>query len=67
MQRGAYTVIKTVALDQDLQPIWKWESIGKDEKYKGQGGHAIMTGDIDLDGKDELVIGTYKSEWIRNN
>jgi rhamnogalacturonan endolyase len=25
---------------------------------RGQGGHALMTGDIDLDGKDELVIGT---------
>ena len=58
MQRGTYSVIKTEALDRDLKPIWSWISLGKDEKYKGQGAHAIMTGDIDFDGKDELVFGT---------
>jgi rhamnogalacturonan endolyase len=58
MQRGTYTVIKTFALDKDLKPIWQWESTGEYEKYKGQGMHGIMTADIDLDGKDELVIGT---------
>ena len=58
MQRGTYTVIKTEALDKNLKPIWKWASLGKYEKYKGQGAHAIMTGDIDDDGKDELVFGT---------
>jgi rhamnogalacturonan endolyase len=58
MQRGTYTVIKTVALDKALEAIWKWESSGQYKDYRGQGQHAIMTGDIDLDGKDELVIGT---------
>ena len=58
MQRGTYTVIKTEALDKNLKPIWKWISLGEDEKYKGQSAHAIMTGDIDFDGKDELVFGT---------
>jgi len=58
MQRGTYTVIKTEALDKNLRPIWKWASLGEYEKYKGQGAHAIMTGDIDEDGKDELVFGT---------
>ena len=58
MQRGTYTVIKTEALDKNLKPIWNWISLGDDEKYKGQGAHSIMTGDIDFDGKDELVFGT---------
>ena len=58
MQRGTYTVIKTEALDKNLNPIWKWKSLGEYEKYKGQGAHAIMTGDIDDDGRDELVFGT---------
>jgi len=58
MQRGTYSVIKVEALDKNLKPIWKWESTGEYEKYKGQGAHAIMTGDIDFDGKDELVFGT---------
>lgn len=59
MQRGTYTVIKTEALDKHLNTLWKWESSGEFEKYKGQGGHALMTGDIDQDGKDELVAGTF--------
>ena len=58
MQRGTYTIIKTVALDKDLNPIWKWASVGEYANYRGQGQHGLMTGDIDLDGRDELVIGT---------
>jgi rhamnogalacturonan endolyase len=59
MQRGTYTIIKTVALDKDLRQEWYWESTGEYEKYKGQGQHGIMQGDIDSDGKDELIIGTF--------
>jgi hypothetical protein len=58
MQRGTYTLIRTHALDRNMESVWKWESTGECEKYRGQGGHALMTGDIDLDGRDELVIGT---------
>lgn len=59
MQRGTYTVIKTEALDKNLQTIWKWQSLGEYSKFQGQGGHAIMKEDIDFDGKDELVPGTF--------
>ena len=59
MQRGTYTIIKTMALDRNLKKEWYWESTGEYEKYKGQGQHGIMQGDIDSDGKDELIIGTF--------
>ncbi|MCU0917025.1 MAG: silent information regulator protein Sir2 [Planctomycetes bacterium] len=58
MQRGTYTVIKTEALNRDLHPIWTWASVGEYKNYRGQGQHCIMTGDIDDDGRDEVVIGT---------
>ena len=59
MQRGTYTIIKTASLDKNLKKEWYWESTGEYEKYKGQGQHGIMQGDIDSDGRDELVIGTF--------
>ncbi|MBN1339426.1 MAG: hypothetical protein JXA03_08885 [Bacteroidales bacterium] len=59
MQRGTYTIIKTMAMDKNLGPVWLWESKGQYKNYRGQGGHALMTADIDLDGKDELVAGTF--------
>jgi rhamnogalacturonan endolyase len=59
MQRGTYTIIKTTALDKNLKKEWYWESTGEYEKYKGQGQHGILQGDVDFDGKDELIIGTF--------
>lgn len=59
MQRGTYTQIKTEALDKNLKSIWKFESKDEYKKYRGQGAHSLMTGDIDEDGKDELVVGTF--------
>jgi rhamnogalacturonan endolyase len=59
MQRGTYTIIKTEALDKDLKRIWYWESSGDDKKYRGQGQHGILTADIDNDGKDEVIPGTF--------
>ncbi len=59
MQRGTYTIIKTVALNKNFEKEWYWESTGDYEKYKGQGQHGIMQGDVDFDGKDELIIGTF--------
>lgn len=57
-QRGTYTIIKTLALDKNLNKIWSWESTGEYANYKGQGQHGILSSDFDFDGKDELIIGT---------
>ncbi len=57
MQRGTYNLIKTEALDKDLQRIWYWDSTGEKPKYGGQGSHGLTAADVDEDGRDELVIG----------
>jgi rhamnogalacturonan endolyase len=59
MQRGTYTIIKTEALDKNMNREWYWESSGENKKYRGQGQHGILSGDIDLDGNDELIIGSF--------
>jgi rhamnogalacturonan endolyase len=58
MQRGTYTIIKTQALDGDMNQRWSWESTGTDEKYSSQGQHGLISADVDQDGRDELVIGS---------
>ncbi|MBN2312316.1 MAG: hypothetical protein JXM79_00210 [Sedimentisphaerales bacterium] len=57
MQRGTYNLIKTKALDKDLNEIWYWESPQETKKYHGQGSHGLISADVDEDGRDELVIG----------
>lgn len=69
MQRGTYGIIKLEAMDKNLETEWYWESSGKDEKYWGQGSHRMVIADIDEDGKDEILPGTFaldndgKSMW----
>ncbi len=57
--RGTYSIIKALALDENLDQIWYWESTGEYEDYKGRGGHGIMLADIDGDEKDEIIPGTF--------
>jgi rhamnogalacturonan endolyase len=59
MQRGTYSVIKTEALSNKLEKEWYFESTGENSRLGGQGGHTIQVADINLDGKDELVLGTF--------
>jgi rhamnogalacturonan endolyase len=59
MQRGTYSIIKIAALNKELRRVWYFESTGENKKYSGQGGHGIHGADIDGDGKDELVPGTF--------
>lgn len=57
MQRGTYNVIKTQAMDKNLEPIWYWEAKQEKAKYAGQGSHGLIAADVDNDGRDELVLG----------
>ncbi len=59
MQRGNYSIIKIQTLNKNLEKEWYFESSGENKKYGGQGAHTVQAVDIDLDGKDELVPGTY--------
>lgn len=59
VQRGTYSIIKTLALDKDLKQEWYWESSGEYKHYSGQGQHGITAADIDNDKRDELVIGSF--------
>lgn len=59
MLRGTYTLIKIEAMDKSLKTKWYWDSSGDDRKYRGQGGHGILVADINEDGKDELIPGTF--------
>ncbi len=54
MQRGTYELMKTSALDKDLQQIWKWEyrkpcpqAENNFDLRKGPGTHGLITADID--------------------
>ena len=59
MQRGTYNLIKTMALDRNLKPIWCWEQPAEsgDWAYRSLGSHGLISADVDSDGKDELVLG----------
>lgn len=56
MQRGTYDQIKTAALDRNLKEIWKREAKNP-HPLPGPGTHSLLAADIDLDGRDELILG----------
>ncbi|MGH9338090.1 MAG: hypothetical protein ACRD1R_00510 [Acidobacteriota bacterium] len=56
MQRGTYDLIKTAALDRDLNIIWQREAKNPHD-LPGPGTHGLITADVDKDGRDELILG----------
>ena len=58
MQRGNYGIIRIEALDKDLRTEWLF-STDEHENCWGGGGHNIRIADIDEDGRDEILPGTF--------
>lgn len=56
MQRGTYDLIKTMALDKDLETIWS-RDLQNPHDRPGPGTHGLITADVDGDGRDELILG----------
>lgn len=61
--RGAYTKHKMMALDVDpkthkLTTRWTWENSVGDSPWFGQGYHNFAVGDVDWDGRDEIIFGS---------
>lgn len=63
MCRGYYTRTVLAAWnwrDNKLSKVWTFDSkegIPGNEAYSGQGNHSVSVGDVDEDGKDEIIYG----------
>ncbi|MEN6302366.1 MAG: hypothetical protein ABFD96_06555 [Armatimonadia bacterium] len=59
--RGTYTVMKLVAYQYHsgkLQELWQWNNRDEGVAWRGQGSHWTHSGDLDADGRDEVVLGS---------
>ncbi|MEQ4304274.1 cellulose binding domain-containing protein [Plantactinospora sp. B6F1] len=60
MARGYYTRSVVVAWDfrnGSLTRRWTFDSNSAGSQYAGQGNHALTIGDVDADGRDEILYG----------
>lgn len=62
MTRGYYTRSVLAAWnwrDRKLSHVWTFDSDAseKNKAYRGQGNHNLSVGDVDNDGKDEIIFG----------
>ncbi len=58
--RGTYGLMKAEAWnyrDNQLTRVWSWSNQDLGPEYQSQGFHNIRVGDIDNDGKDEIING----------
>nr|MDO8116228.1 hypothetical protein [Candidatus Sigynarchaeota archaeon] len=62
MQRGIYGFVKVATLryhGHQLEQQWYWDSSHEfGISYFGEGSHWIRNVDVDLDGRDEIIIGS---------
>ena len=60
MCRGYYTRMALAAYDftgKELKLRWLFDSNVEGKEYHGQGNHNLRVGDVDGDGKDEIIYG----------
>ncbi len=59
--RGIYGMMKIDAYvleNKKLRKVWRWTNERAPFLYQGQGQHTVKTGDIDGDGRDEVIAGS---------
>lgn len=61
--RGTYTVMKVIAYqyhDGALRELWAWDNREETRRpsWAGQGAHLMHCGDVDADGRDEVLLGS---------
>lgn len=62
VERGTYNLIVVVAYEfhaGKLRELWRWSNEREPRRYWGQGAHWMHAADVDADGRDELVLGSF--------
>jgi hypothetical protein len=59
--RGTYTRMVVDAYnfkDKKLTKLWRWDGDKESPPIRGQGSHTMVVGDVDGDGRDEIILGS---------
>ena len=62
VERGTYNLNKVIAYQLrggKLVEQWRWDNAKEPKTYWGQGAHWIHAADVDGDGCDELILGSF--------
>ncbi len=62
VERGTYNLIVVIAYDfrnRKLVERWRWTNEKEPRAYWGAGAHWLHAADLDADGRDELLLGSF--------